>query len=97
MPGIGVIPFCKLLALINLGSGIPGVEFDDIGTGLVENPGGMSADSFTFATELIFSFVFTAFWQAKFNANDKQIRINKPFLDIKIIFVVFKRETAVPI
>ena len=38
MPGVGVAPFGRLFAAA--GSGIPGVEFPDGGTGLVERPGG---------------------------------------------------------
>lgn len=63
---------------------MPGAVFLAIGTGLVENPGGMFAGSFTTVAELTLSFVFAVCWQAEFSAKDAPIRINKTFLDIKL-------------
>jgi hypothetical protein len=78
MPGVGVVPFCKL----PFATEIPGVEFAVIGSGLFENSGGKFAELREFDKPLTFEFVVSADWQAKFAANIQKVRINKRFFNI---------------
>jgi hypothetical protein len=83
IPGVGV-PFGLLLIFMFAGSGIPGVELLESGTGLVENPAGKFAGLFAAAFVFAFVFVVSTELQAEFIAIKASIKINKAFFDIKI-------------
>jgi len=81
MPGI--FPVGTLLALAGL---MPGAEFAFKGTELVENSGGIFAESILLAALPLpaLTFVVSGLEQAKLTANRQKVRTNKILFNIKI-------------
>ena len=81
IPGIGVAPFCRIIAFGAFGSKLPDEELLNVTPGLAEMPGGMFAGALDELALLVLT--FSTVWQAKPNVAAQENKIKKVFLNIK--------------